>query len=266
MNGYIKLHRRMMEWEWYTDIPVKVLFLHILLKANHAEGRWKGEEIQRGQTVTSIRHLAKETGLSEQQVRTALHKLEKTGELTRKTTNKNTLISVEKYAQYQDHQADINTQVNNQITNKQQTNNKQITTNKKNKKNKKDKKEYHSEVAEVVDYLNMITGRNYSYTSKATTEKISARIREGASVEDMKTVIDKKWEEWRGTDREQYVRPSTLFAPSHFDEYLNQPYIRRSSGNVFIDLLQKKEEEQHDRERNHQSVGDAERLLWSGQS
>ena len=65
-NGYIKLHRQMMEWEWYTDIPVKVLFLHILLKANHAEGRWKGEEIQRGQTVTSIRHLATREDCSKQ--------------------------------------------------------------------------------------------------------------------------------------------------------------------------------------------------------
>lgn len=102
MNGFIKLHRQMVEWEWYTDIPTKTLFLHLLLMANYEDNKWRGKVVKRGQRITSIPKLAEETGLSERQVRTALEKLEATGELTRQATNRYTLITIENYAKYQD--------------------------------------------------------------------------------------------------------------------------------------------------------------------
>jgi hypothetical protein len=42
MNGYIKLHRKLVDWEWYTDIPTKTLFIHLLLVANHKPNKWRG--------------------------------------------------------------------------------------------------------------------------------------------------------------------------------------------------------------------------------
>ena len=72
---YIKLFRKMLNWEWYTDINTKVLFLHCLLKANWKDGSWHGYEYKRGQFITSLPSLAKETGLSIRQVRTALEHL-----------------------------------------------------------------------------------------------------------------------------------------------------------------------------------------------
>lgn len=145
MDGWIKLHRKLIEWEWYDDINVKVLFLHLLLTANHEDKKWRGKTILRGQRLTSIEHLAEETKLTPQKVRTALNKLKTTNEITYTSTNKNTLVTIEKYEDYQntkneDNKQD-NTQSNNETTNSQQTNNNQITTNKNEKNIKNDKNE-----------------------------------------------------------------------------------------------------------------------------
>jgi len=65
---------------------------------------------------------------------------------------------------------------------------------------------------------------------KSIKSKINARLTEGHSVEDFKTVIRKKWREWSGTDMNQYIRPATLFAPSHFADYLSapEPHLQRT--------------------------------------
>jgi hypothetical protein len=153
-QGWIKLYRKFVDWEWYTDSATKDLFLHLLLTANHTEKKWRGETINKGELVTSISSLSVGCGLSEQQVRTALGKLEKTGEIKRKATNKHTLIIVVNYGLYQGmeygEQQTNNTPHNNQTTNEQQTNNNQITTNKndKNVKNVKNerKRENHKNI------------------------------------------------------------------------------------------------------------------------
>ena len=149
--SFVKLYRKILGWEWYTDVPVKTLFIHLLIVANRYPTRWRGQEIKAGQKITSIANLAEETGLTLQQTRTALKKLEKNGELSIKSTNKFTLITVENYTRYQCTKDESNNQItneqqsnNNQITNEQQSNNNQITTNKKVKKDKesKESKEY----------------------------------------------------------------------------------------------------------------------------
>lgn len=124
MQGYIKTYRQMTEWEWYKNIPVKVLFWHCLLKANHKPKKWQGETIEAGSFITSISILGFETGLTVQQVRTALIKLKSTCEITYRTTSRFTIITIKNWNYYQED----NTQNNKQITNEQQTNNKQITT------------------------------------------------------------------------------------------------------------------------------------------
>ena len=75
---------------------------------------------------------------------------------------------------------------------------------------------------EIIDYLNQKTGRKYRWQTKETKGHINARMGEGYSVDDFKRVIDIKCDEWKGTKWESYLQPSTLFAPSHFENYLNQ--------------------------------------------
>ena len=74
---------------------------------------------------------------------------------------------------------------------------------------------------EIIEYLNMKTGSKFKATTKPYIQAIRSRLKEGYTVNDFKTVIDKKCREWKGTKLENYLTPKTLFAPSHFDTYLN---------------------------------------------
>lgn len=132
MIGFIQLHRKLLEWEWYTDQKTFKVFLHCLLKANFKDKQWRGGTIKRGQFVTSISHLASETGLTVKQVRTALDNLESTGEVGKQSTNLNTCITVVYYDKYQSEGKPLDKPKGKQKTNKgQQLNN----DNKENKEN-----------------------------------------------------------------------------------------------------------------------------------
>jgi hypothetical protein len=128
-NGWIKLHRQILEWEWYSDNNCFRVFLHLILKANHKEKRYKGIELNSGQIITSRDILAKETGLSSQQIRTALNKLISTNEITSVTSSQGTILQVVNYEKYQ-----LST---NEITSEQPTSNQRATTNNKEKNEKK---------------------------------------------------------------------------------------------------------------------------------
>lgn len=78
-------------------------------------------------------------------------------------------------------------------------------------------KEY---IVQIIDYLNQKAGTNYKTTTKDTVSHINARLSDGYTVDDFKTVIDKKVSEWQGTEFEKYLRPKTLFG-TKFESYLN---------------------------------------------
>ena len=125
MTGYLKLYRQFLSWEWYSDLPVRVLFLHCLLKANYNPAKWKGKTIKTGQFVTSLAHLAQETGLSLRQTRTALSKLKSTHEVTQQATSRYSIITVNNWDKWQSGRQT-----------ERQASDKQATTIKERKKNK----------------------------------------------------------------------------------------------------------------------------------
>lgn len=100
-GGYIPLYRQILDWGWYLDTNTKVLFIHLLLKANINPGEWLGISIHPGQLITGRQKLSAETGLTEREIRTSLKKLEKTGEIEIKTTNKFSIITICKWGDYQ---------------------------------------------------------------------------------------------------------------------------------------------------------------------
>lgn len=235
-SGWIKLHRSLLEWEWWSDMNVRNLWLTILLLANHDEKKWQGQTIASGQLVTSLQHLAVRSGLSVQQTRTALGKLKSTGEINIQSTNKNTLITVIKWADFQccEENSTSNQQSNNKrATNEQQTSNKQSTTNKnvKNIKNEKNERNI-CDADEVIDHLNTRTGSSYRHSDSAR-KHILGRLNEGFTVQDCKDVIDKKCVDWVGTEYEKFLVPDTLFRPSNFEKYLNQRISPKKGQNVF---------------------------------
>ena len=101
MNGFVKIHRSILGWEWWDDVPVRLLWITILLEANWKEKKWHGMTIPRGSFWTSLPSLAAKTGLSVQQTRTALEKLKSTGEVTCRATRRGQLITVENYDFFQ---------------------------------------------------------------------------------------------------------------------------------------------------------------------
>ncbi len=147
--GWIKIHRQILEWEWYSDNNCFRLFLHLLLKANHKEKRFKGIELKVGSIVTSRDLLAYETGLSSQQIRTALNKLILTNEITSKTSTQGTILQIVNYQKYQI--------ITNEITNDEPTNNQRITTNKNVNKEKKE-----IQIPTLEDFINYAVSKIYN--------------------------------------------------------------------------------------------------------
>ena len=138
-NGYIKLHRKMLDWGWYQNQNVKDLFIHLLLIANFKESQFEDMTIYPGQIITSINSLSKGTGLSQKSVRNALSKLEKVGVLGKQTTSRFTLITIENWTSYQSEEFEEGKQRANegQTRGKQRANEGQHHKNAKNAKNEK---------------------------------------------------------------------------------------------------------------------------------
>lgn len=176
-KGFIALQRKVLEWEWYNDIPTKTLFIHILLKANFKDKKWQGHLVKRGELITGRKQLSQETGLSEQQTKTALKKLQSTNEITIKATNRFSIITLVNYGLYQDKKEDTNQQNNQpeeqQTTNNQPTDNQQATTTKNennnnndnNNKKTKAKKDFFD--LDIPDYVNKETLKDYIDNRKA---------------------------------------------------------------------------------------------------
>ncbi len=89
-----------------------------------------------------------------------------------------------------------------------------------------------SEAVEVLSYLNQICGSNFKPTTQSHLKNINARLSDGATVEECKMVIDFKFNQWKGKEQAQYLRPSTLFVPKNFDGYLIAAKTAKPQRNV----------------------------------
>lgn len=127
MHGYIKLDRKILKWEWWSDINTYRLFSYMLIVAYWKSGSYKGKEIPRGSFPASVSELSKETNLTENEIRTAIKHLKSTGEITSKAYNKFTVFTIKKYDLYQSDNEQNYNQSTGEITNKAQTDNEQLT-------------------------------------------------------------------------------------------------------------------------------------------
>ena len=101
MSGWIKLHRGLIDWEWYTDHNTCRLFIHCILRANHTDTKWRGHKLSRGEFLTSLESLSNETGLTISQIRTGFKKLESTNEIASLSQARSRIVTVLKYDSYQ---------------------------------------------------------------------------------------------------------------------------------------------------------------------
>ena len=142
-SGWIKIHRQITKWEWYTDSNTKSLFFHLVLMANHKPARYKGMVIETGCLITGQKKLSIETGLTISQIRTSLNKLKLTNEIAIKTSVQGTHIQVVKYTDYQI--------IANDLTIEQRTTSERLATNK-NEKNKKNEKNISTALPEASQF------------------------------------------------------------------------------------------------------------------
>ena len=202
---YVKLFRKMLTWEWYGDTNTTRLFLHILLKVNYEPSRYRGHEIGAGECVFGRKKWAKELGMSERQVRTALEHLKSTNEVTTKATNKFTIIHLEKWAFWQIGEGKPTTKVTTKKSNERPTTDQQPTTSKESKNVRKE---------EVLNIRNLIPP-----TLEMVTEYIEANNYNVDAEAFMDYYNSKGWlvgrskmKDWQASvrtwSRNQYSKPS----------------------------------------------------------
>jgi biotin operon repressor len=130
-GGWVKNYRKIDDWEWYTTPNMAHIYQHLIRRANHQDGKWRGVDIKKGQLVTGRLAIAEQTGVSQQSVRTCLKRLEDTGEIIVKSTNKFSIITISKYEEYQSEE---------KMSNQQSTNNQPTTNHKQECKEEKEVK------------------------------------------------------------------------------------------------------------------------------
>lgn len=96
-GNWVKLHRSLIDWEWWDDHNATRLLICLLLSVNYEDKKWKGVEVKAGSMVLSWETLSHKSHLTVKQCRTAMSKLEKSGEVTRETTNKYQVVTLAKW-------------------------------------------------------------------------------------------------------------------------------------------------------------------------
>ena len=184
-NGWIKLNKKILKWGWYSDANVKITFLHLLLIATYEDCEYLGIKLKRGQAIIGSEKTAEQIGITRQQLRTALKKLEKFGEISKKSTNKFTIVTVENYNKYQS----VNRSSNQQVTNEQPTSNQRITNeqphirNKEYKNNKNIRNIYISDIvasepAQLHDCLNDFVKMRKSIKAPLTARALKSVLKD----------------------------------------------------------------------------------------
>lgn len=151
-NGFIVIHRKLLEWK-YAQFPYAVaLWVYLILKANWKPSYFLGVEIPRGSLATSLHNLADATGMEVHTVRKWLKRFEEEGQITRKSTNRFTIINITNYAAFQDIPDDWYSKQDSNQSSKQDGNqdsnqsSKQSSNNRTNKQSNKNNKETNKQI------------------------------------------------------------------------------------------------------------------------
>lgn len=152
MKGYIKLERKLLNWGWFKNDNMLRFWVYLLLMAQHQDTYFDGILLKRGEVLFGRKQASKDTGISEQSIRTCINRLKSTNEITTKSTNKYTIITILKYDEYQNNNKKSTTKSTKKLTNNQPTTNQQLTTYK-NVNNDKNVNKYIREIYKRVQKL-----------------------------------------------------------------------------------------------------------------
>lgn len=251
MHGWICLYRSIVECELWNEKPFDRAraWIDLLLMANHKDKSFlfgnKVIEVKRGELITSQSKLSNRWGWSRRKIQDYLKLLERLGMVSTKSTAKYTSVTVINYSKYQNlgtSESTTDGTTKEQVTSIKKAGKEQVTSTNNNveqcltttnngnneeqveqiKINTLSSKLDHSDIVTIIDYLNDMAGTHYRPQTNATVGLIKARMNEGFTVEDFKTVIGKKCYEWKNDSQyAKFLRPQTLFG-NKFESYLNQ--------------------------------------------
>jgi hypothetical protein len=102
LSTYVKMDRNLRFWRWFKSPKTVVVWIWLIMSANIEDHDFERETIHRGEVATSRKTISAATGLTENEVRTALDHLKSTGEITSRTRPKYQVITILRYSDYQD--------------------------------------------------------------------------------------------------------------------------------------------------------------------
>jgi len=217
-RGFIKLHRKFTDWEWYSDNNTKIVFLHLLLTANHQETKYRGVTVPVGSVVTGYEALASQVSLSVRNVRTALKHLKATGEVTSKVTSSFSVLTIEKWAIYQGDTRQSDKQSGShsdkQVTSSRQASDKQVTVSKECKNVRKEETNNNAKVnfasfpsqpdaALISDWFKIRKSKRLVNTQKAIDavgRELHKALAKGYDVDQcLNTIVENSWGGFKAT-------------------------------------------------------------------
>lgn len=226
MNGFIKLNRSKELEEVLRYYPGSFLLLTLIaVRARRSDDRLNPHGLEIGEALIGDYAAV---GMKRQAYRTALQKLVDLEIVSARGTNKGTVAKLLTSEIY-----DINAEVQQPTEKPATTPTKQPseqlsiggaeTTKKKGRKEEPKNEEERRAIAQIIDYLNDKSGRDFRATTKIYIKTIRARFAEGYKLEDFLRVVDVKVAKWKDDEKmKDYLRPETLFAASHFESYRNE--------------------------------------------
>lgn len=238
MKGAFQTSREIFENPIWTDVIKFRIFFYIYGNAVFAkEGTQVGDiHLKRGQYLRSYRNLQKDlTYLEKRAFKTysistidnKVKQLVKEERIKIESTDYGTLFTVLNYEEYQGferYQKSLSEQQpnSNRTATERHPNNNKNDNKDNNIMSSKDGESEKVNYGALIKYLNEKTGRAF-HNTEANKKLIKARLNDGFTKQDFKLVIDYKAMDWKDNqDMQKYLRPNTLFAPSHFDDYLNE--------------------------------------------
>lgn len=237
MEGWIKLHRGLLDNDLWKSEPFSrgQAWVDLLLLANHKESFFykRGNKVivKRGQVGRSSVELSDRWKWSRTKINKFLKDLEKEQQIITHKSSVTQLLTIVNYDVYQEKEQQTGQQKNNRKTAEVQQ--KDTYKNDKKEKNDKEGEERSRDIVNVIDVCSFFqseTGKRLILKDTDAKIKagnkyklINARIKDGATIEDCKSVIRLKYKDWRNDSKmKQYIRIQTLFNKRNFDTYLDE--------------------------------------------
>lgn len=225
MNGFIKIERKLLDWEWWSDINTTRLFIFLLLSANWRDRKCKGVNVPRGSVDITLPQISTGTGLTIRQSRTALEHLKSTGEVTVQRHHFFSIITIVNYDYYQSNDSlcdspstdkrQANRQTNDRQVDSQATDHRHTTEEYKNIKKKE-----HTIAHELFDKLWSMYPRKLGKGNVSDTQK-EKLLKIG---EEEMTRCIQRYKDAHADTETQYIMYGSTFFNSGYVDYLDENF------------------------------------------